>query len=213
MIETRQVAKKYGEVPVLAGISFSVPERGALAVMGPSGSGKTTLLRLIAGLEPPDEGEIRLGGRLASSNNFLLPPYRRDVGMVFQSPALWPHMTVAENVRYGLKGIPRGAAKGRVEELLERMGIGELRNRFPGEISGGQARRVALARALAPRPRFLLLDEPLTNVEAQLKEKLILLIREEKEKHGATLVCVTHERSEAQRLAEQVVVLEGGLIK
>jgi len=182
-------------------------------VMGPSGSGKTTLLRLIAGLEPPDEGEIRLGGRLASSNNFLLPPYRRDVGMVFQSPALWPHMTVAENVRYGLKGIPRGAAKGRVEELLERMGIGELRNRFPGEISGGQARRVALARALAPRPRFLLLDEPLTNVEAQLKEKLILLIREEKEKHGATLVCVTHERSEAQRLAEQVVVLEGGLIK
>ena len=213
MIETRQVAKKYGEVPVLAGISFSVPERGALAVMGPSGSGKTTLLRLIAGLEPPDEGEIRLGGRLASSNNFLLPPYRRDVGMVFQSPALWPHMTVAENVRYGLKGIPRGAAKERVEELLERMGIGELRNRFPGEISGGQARRVALARALAPRPRFLLLDEPLTNVEAQLKEKLILLIREEKEKHGATLVCVTHERSEAQRLAEQVVVLEGGLIK
>jgi iron(III) transport system ATP-binding protein len=213
LIETRQVAKKYGEVPVLAGISFSVPERGALAVMGPSGSGKTTLLRLIAGLEPPDEGEIRLGGRLASSNNFLLPPYRRDVGMVFQSPALWPHMTVAENVRYGLKGIPRWAAKGRVEELLERMGIGELRNRFPGEISGGQARRVALARALAPRPRFLLLDEPLTNVEAQLKEKLILLIREEKEKHGATLVCVTHERSEAQRLAEQVVVLEGGLIK
>jgi iron(III) transport system ATP-binding protein len=213
LIEIRQVAKKYGEVPVLTGISFSVPERGSLAVMGPSGSGKTTLLRLIAGLEPPDEGEIYLGGRLVSSKKFLLPPYRREIGMVFQSPALWPHMTVAENVRYGLKGIPRGAAKERVEELLERMGIGELRNRFPGEISGGQARRVALARALAPRPRFLLLDEPLTNVEAQLKEKLISLIREEKEKHGATLVCVTHERSEAQRLADRVVVLEGGLLK
>jgi iron(III) transport system ATP-binding protein len=213
LIEIRQVAKKYGEVPVLTGISFSVLERGALAVMGASGSGKTTLLRLIAGLEPPDEGEIRLGGQLASSNEFLLPPYRRDVGMVFQSPALWPHMTAAENVRFGLKGIPRGAAKERVEELLERMGIGELRNRFPGEISGGQARRVALARALAPCPRILLLDEPLTNVEAQLKEKLISLILEEKEKHGITLVCVTHDRCEAESLAEQVVVLEGGQIK
>jgi iron(III) transport system ATP-binding protein len=213
LIEVRQVAKTYGESTVLASLSFEVPDGGSLAIMGPSGCGKTTLLRLIAGLEPPDEGEIYLGGRMVSSKKYLLPPYRREIGMVFQSPALWPHMTVAENVRYGLKGIPRGAAKERVEELLERMGIGELINRFPGEISGGQARRAALARALAPCPRYLLLDEPLTNVEAQLKEKLISLILEEKEKHGATLVCVTHERSEAQRLADRVVVLEGGLLK
>jgi iron(III) transport system ATP-binding protein len=213
LIEVIQVAKTYGEITVLVSLSLKVPGGGSLAVMGPSGCGKTTLHRLIAGLEPPNGGEIYLGGRLASSKKYLLPPYRREIGMVFQSPALWPHMTVSENVGFALRGIPRGEAKLRIEELLDRMEIRELKDRFPGEISGGQARRVALARALAPRPRYLLLDEPLTNVEAHLKEKLIFLVREEKEKHGITLLCVTHDYNEAERLADQVMVLEAGTIK
>lgn len=213
MIEVRNVTKYYSGTTVFTGLSFAVPAGGSLAVLGPSGSGKTTLLRLIAGLETPDEGEIYLSGRLASSEKFLLPPYLRKIGMVFQSPALWPHMTVSENVGFGLKGTPRGEARQRIEELLKRMEIWDLKDRFPGEISGGQARRAALARALAPRPRYLLLDEPLVNVEAQLKEKLISLIREEKDKHGTTLVCVTHDHSEAEYLAGQVLVLEDGVLK
>lgn len=213
MIEVRNVTKYYSGTAVFTGLSFTVPAGGSLAVLGHSGSGKTTLLRLIAGLETPDEGEIYLRGRPASSNKYLLPPYLREIGMVFQSPALWPHMTVSENVGFGLQGTARGEARERVESLLDRMEIGELKDRFPGEISGGQARRAALARALAPRPRYLLLDEPLVNVEPQLKEKLIYLIREEKEKHGFTLVCVTHDHSEAEYLAGQVLVLEDGVLK
>lgn len=213
MIEVRNVTKYYSGTTVFTGLSFAVPAGGSLAVLGPSGSGKTTLLRLVAGLETLDQGEVYLGGRLASSKKFMLPPYLREIGMVFQSPALWPHMTVSENVGFGLQGTPRGEAGQRIEELLNRMEIGDLKDRFPGEISGGQARRAALARALAPRPRYLLLDEPLVNVEAQLKEKLISLIRVEKDKHGTTLVCVTHDHSEAEYLAGQVLVLEDGVLK
>jgi iron(III) transport system ATP-binding protein len=210
MIEVREVCKRFGRHVALDRITFTVPEKGAVVVLGASGSGKTTLLRLIAGLESPDQGEIRLGGRLVSAPGRLLEPYRREIGFVFQSAALWPHMSVAANIGFALGKMPKAAARQRVEELLAATGLDALAGQLPHQISGGEARRVAIARALAPQPRYLLLDEPMIHLEAELKQQMLELILSSARKTGAGMVYVTHDADEAEQISGLVLALDRG---
>ena len=208
-LELRGLAKAYGTVKVLEGLALTVPSGGRAVVLGPSGSGKTTLLRLIAGLDLPDAGEVLLDGAVMSAPGWATPPSVRNVGMVFQTPALWPHMTAAENIRFGLGRLERGAARQRVEALLAALELEGLAERYPHELSGGEARRVALARALAPQPALLLLDEPLTNLNLALKAKVHAVLEAHLAAQQPTLVYVTHDPAEAEALGGQVLTLPG----
>jgi iron(III) transport system ATP-binding protein len=210
MILMDRVTKCKGGRKILDQASLEVLPRDSVAIIGPSGSGKTTLLRLIAGLEVPDRGQIFIDGRLASSPEWTLAPYRRGIGFVFQAPALWPHMTVAQNILFGLQGLAKKEAGFRLEELLARTSLSGLADRYPHQISGGEGRRVALARALAPRPRCLLLDEPLTNLDPELKEEMLCLIEESLEESGICSIYVTHDASEAERISARILTLKGG---
>jgi iron(III) transport system ATP-binding protein len=207
MIALNQVSKSYGKVLAVDRVSFEVPPHSALAILGPSGSGKTTLLRLIAGLEMPDKGEISLLGEVASRPGWVRPPHERGIGFVFQTPALWPHMTAAQNVLFGLNGTPKPLARRRLDELIAQLRLEGLTGRYPAQLSGGEARRVALARALAPRPRCLLLDEPLTNLDAELKGEILPAIKALICEDGPCLVYVTHDAGEAAYLSERVLTL------
>lgn len=209
MISVKNLSKKYQGENALEEINFELPEGSRTAISGPSGSGKTTLLRLLAGLELPDRGEIHLDGVLASRAGWALPPHLRRIGMVFQSPALWPHMTLAENISFGIAGLPKPEARERLEELLDSCALVGLENRYPDQISGGEARRAALARALAPRPDILLMDEPLTNLNPELKANLLELIRTAT-REVVTLIYVTHERKEAEYLCQEIWTLQKG---
>ena len=210
MIELSGIRKSYGDVVAVNGISLVIPDHARIAITGPSGSGKTTLLRLIAGLEIPDEGTIVLDGKLANDPGPLLPPSARGIGFVFQTAALWPHMTVRQNVLFCLQGTPRKEAEERVTELLEQMGIAHLKERYPDQISGGEARRVALARALAPRPSILLFDEPLTSLDDELRQDLLSLIARTVRESGATMVFVTHNPAEAGAVADTLIRFRNG---
>lgn len=209
MIQVRDVTKYYQDVKVIEHFSLEVPKSSTLVVLGPSGCGKTTLLRLIAGLETPDEGEILFNGSPASRPGWVLPPHMRSIGFVFQTPALWPHMNIAQNIRFGMPT----KHEGRVQELLARTGLAELANRYPGQISGGEARRAALARALAPEPQHLLLDEPLTNLDPDLKQDMLALIQECVVKTGASLIYVTHDAGAAQQISERIITIENCRVK
>jgi iron(III) transport system ATP-binding protein len=210
LIDVRSVGKTFGAVKALDAVSFSLEPGRRTAVLGHSASGKTTFLRLLAGLELPDEGEIELSGRVASRAGWALSPGRRGLGYVFQSPALWPHMTVAAHLRFGLHGVPRAEAERRVTELAELTGLQGLEKRYPDQLSGGQARRVALARTLAPRPRCLLMDEPLTSLDDELREQMLGLIDRAAAETGAALVYVTHDRSEAVALGAAIWRMDAG---
>jgi len=175
-------------------------------------SGHPAAGRPIAGLEIPDAGTISMDGRLVSSPDCMVPPSGRSIGFVFQSPALWPHMTVADNIRFALENLPHGEQEQRVESLMERMLILPLADRYPDQISGGEARRVALARALAPRPATLLLDEPLTNLDRPLREDLLMLILESVQESGSSMVYVTHDEYEAEMIAGTTIRFENGTI-
>lgn len=209
-IELTGVTKSFGDTPVLARIDAAIERGSRVAILGPSGCGKTTLLRLVAGLDYPDAGQISLDGKLASRPGWVLEPHRRGIGFVFQSGALWPHMTVAQNVLFGLRGVDRSAAAARLQELAEQMEIEGLEARYPDQLSSGQIRRVALARALAPRPSILLLDEPLTNVQPDLRARLAELISESVARTSATLVHVTHDETEASQLATRLLRMHSG---
>ena len=209
MICVHGVAKAYGEVPAVRDTHLCV-ERGELvALLGPSGCGKTTLLRLVGGFERPDAGEIMLDGTLVASPRAFVPPERRRVGMVFQDYALFPHLSVAENVAFG---VPRRARRGRLPELLEAVGLQGYERRYPHELSGGQQQRVALARALAPEPALVLLDEPWSNIDpllrAAMREDLAAILR----RVGVTVVLVTHDRDEAFSLADRIALMRDGTI-
>ncbi len=210
MIIVDDVTKRFSEITAVDEVSFEVPQGEIAVLLGPSGSGKTTLLRLIAGLLPLDEGEIHLNGILASNRSFNLAPFKRDVGFVFQAPTLWPHMTVAQNVLFGLANLSTGDGRKRLERLLRRANIDHLADRYPHEISGGEARRAAVVRALAPRPQILLMDEPLTNLDPHLHRELTALIREHVRTTGTTLLYVTHRADEAEQLAQQRLYLRKG---
>ena len=214
MIRVHNLKKSFGGATVLDRISFEIQDAGSCVIRGPSGCGKTTLLRLIAGLDLPDEGEISLGGEIVSTPDGGVAPYRRHIGFVFQSPALWPHLTVAEHVSFGLTGLKKGEVRERVKQVLADTDLAHLAGRYPLKLSGGEKRRVALARAIAARPRYLLMDEPLTNLDFDLKERLLSLIMTIHKETGACLVYVTHDEGEARAVAalERHIVLREGRI-
>ncbi|GAA4328490.1 ABC transporter ATP-binding protein [Pigmentiphaga soli] len=210
------VHKKLGNVQVLAGASFTAGRGEIVALLGASGSGKTTLLRSIAGLEQPEAGRIEIGGKpvFDSAKNICLAPEEREIGLVFQSYALWPHKTVFENVAYGLRlrGVGNKECTGRVHTILERLGLGHLADRFPNQLSGGQQQRVALCRALVYNPKVLLLDEPLSNLDAKLREEARFWIRQLILQFQICAVVVTHDQAEALVMSDHVLLLSDGNI-
>ena len=209
MIEGRDLEKSFDGVRALAGVSFTAEAGKPLVVFGPSGSGKTTLLRLVAGLELPDRGEVWIGGAPASRPGWAVPPRIRSVGFVFQAPTLWPHLTVAQNILFGLDAWPKSAANRRLAEILDLVRLSGLERRYPAEISGGEARRAALARALAPEPRHLLLDEPLMSLDGELKERMLAAILGTASRTGAVVLYVTHDPAEAERVSDRRLLLAG----
>jgi iron(III) transport system ATP-binding protein len=201
MISVKDLVKNFGPVRAVDQVSFELSAGESLVIYGPSGSGKTTLLRLIAGLEIPDAGKVILNGILMSGEGKLIAPSQRDIGFVFQVPALWPHMTVAQNIQFGLKKFPRHEAKDRLRKIIERSELQDLDQRYPSQLSGGEARRVSLARTLAPKPKILLMDEPLTNLDPDLKTNLLNLVLEMVAQENITMIYVTHDRQEADQIA------------
>jgi iron(III) transport system ATP-binding protein len=205
------VSKRFGSVPVLREVSLRVAPGSVVALLGPSGCGKTTLLRTIAGLEVPDAGSISVGERVLTSGRTVVPPERRQIGMVFQDWALFPHLSVGRNVAYGLDRTARRS--GRVEEALRLVGLGGLADRAPGTLSGGQQQRVALARALAPQPSVLLLDEPFSNLDTSLRVEVRTEVHRLLSGLGVTTVFVTHDQEEAFVLGDEVAVMREGVIE
>ncbi len=192
--------------------SLGVETGEFLVLLGPSGSGKTTLLRCLAGIERVSSGTISLGDQIVATSSQHLPPERRDLGMVFQDYALWPHLTVRDNVAFGLRrrGLARNARRSGAGDVLRRVGLEHLHDRYPSQLSGGEQQRVALARALAGRTGLILFDEPLSNLDANLRERLRIEISELVRESGATAVYITHDQAEAFALADRVGVLQGG---
>ncbi len=211
------VHKKLGENQILRGVSFGISRGEVVALLGPSGSGKTTLLRAIAGLDHPDTGRITLDDQVFfdSAGRQEMPAEKRNLGLVFQSYALWPHRTVFENVAYGLKlrKVPTAEIAARVSAVLAQIGLEALAARYPHQVSGGQQQRVALARALVYDPRLILLDEPLSNLDAKLREEARLWLRELIQRLGISAVMVTHDQTEALAVADRILLLDKGRIE
>ncbi|GAC1340966.1 MAG: ABC transporter ATP-binding protein [Myxococcales bacterium] len=211
------VHKKLGESRVLKGVSFNLDKGEVVALLGPSGSGKTTLLRAIAGLDHPDAGVIRLADRTLFDGRAgtAVPPEQRGLGLVFQSYALWPHRTVLENVEYPLRvrKVAGVEVRARALEVLRDIGLEGLSERYPHELSGGQQQRVALSRAIVYKPPLLLLDEPLSNLDAKLREEARVWLRELIERLEISAVCVTHDQVEALALADRVLLLDQGRVE
>ena len=214
-LELDGLTKRYAGVVSVDGISVAVEPGEFICILGPSGCGKTTTLRMIAGFLQPDGGEIRVSGKVVSSPRAVVPPERRNMGMIFQSYAVWPHMTVRENVAYGLrmKRVPAAEREARVAAMLGATRLAELAQRYPSELSGGQQQRVALARALAPHPDILLLDEPLSNLDANLRGDMRFEIRRLHEEFRNTSIYVTHDQLEAMTMADRIVVMNAGRIE
>ena len=206
MIRLAGVHKYFGPVLALSGITFDVERQAAVSLTGPSGSGKTTLLRLIAGLEEPDAGEISLDGQSVSRPGTVTPPHTRSIGMVFQHPALWPHLTVARHITFGLARWERDQIKARLETMTRLVRLQGLEGRYPHQLSGGEAQRVALARALAPRPRILLLDEPLSNLDPELHTDMLDLIQKVRSETGVTMIFVSHDPRTAAAQAKSAEI-------
>ena len=206
----KNAVKKYGDFIALKGVSLDIREGEFFTLLGPSGCGKTTLLRMIAGFNSIEGGEFYFGDRLINA----VPAYKRDIGMVFQNYAIFPHLTVEENVAYGLKArkVPKAEIAPRVKEALELVQIGHLATRKPSELSGGQQQRVALARAFVIEPSVLLMDEPLSNLDAKLRVQMRTVIKKLQRKLGITTIYVTHDQEEALAISDRIAVMKDGVI-
>ena len=210
-LQLDSIAVAYGRKAVVENFSLALPRGTVGCLLGPSGCGKTTVLRAIAGFEPLAAGEIRLDGQLVGSARQQMPPEQRRIGMVFQDHALFPHLTVAANVAFGLRGLPD--ADRQVQQMLETVGLAGSGPRYPHQLSGGQQQRVALARALAPSPRLLLLDEPFSNLDIELRERLGGELRQLLKAAGTTALLVTHDQHEAFAIADEIGIMSGGRIQ
>jgi iron(III) transport system ATP-binding protein len=212
----RDVHKSLGALKILKGASFEAQKGQIVALLGASGSGKTTLLRCVAGLERPEEGFVKIGNKVAmdSSAGIGLPPEERNIGLVFQSYALWPHRTVFENVAYGLKlrKVDSARITQRVQSILDKLGLGHLKDRYPDQLSGGQQQRVAICRALVYEPSVLLMDEPLSNLDAKLREEARYWIRKLILDLQLCAILVTHDQTEALAVADHILLLQDGTI-
>ena len=214
-IEVDRVSKSFGERMAINQLSLCIERSERLVVFGPSGCGKTTVLRLLAGLEVPEKGDIRIDGRVvASSGKNLVPPEKRDLGMVFQDLALWPHMTVQQNLMFGLNArrVQKHEAKVRVRDMLRRVGLEHRNNAKPHQLSGGEQQRVALTRALVLRPSILLMDEPLSSLDDERKRAIATDLLGLQSQLGFTLIYVTHDRAEIDLLASRVCQIRDGRV-
>lgn len=219
MIQFHDIGKKYGQYTAIKNINLQIEDKEFVAILGPSGCGKTTLLNLLAGFMKPTFGHITFDDERIASEKILVPPEKRDISIVFQSHALWPHMTVEDHIYFPLKYhhfgkiLDKQAQSIRVQEVLEMVGLDPLRNRYPTELSGGQRQRVALARAIAPRPNLLLMDEPLSALDAELRIEMRKEIQKIHQQLGTTIVYVTHDQGEALAMADKIVVMNNGEIE
>ena len=213
-VRLENVSRHYGFVRAVDDVSLIVESGRFITLLGPSGSGKTTTMRMIAGLERPDAGVISIGDRVVSGRGNFVPTYKRRLGMVFQSYAVWPHKTVEENVAFPLqqRGVSRAEQKWLVQQMLERVGLGQHGGRYPSQLSGGQQQRVSLARALVAEPEVILFDEPLSNLDAQLRDSMRDLLAELLGPMGVTSVYVTHDQAEAMVLSDTIYVMKDGRV-
>jgi iron(III) transport system ATP-binding protein len=213
-IRIERVTKRFGAVTAVRALSLDIRDREFVTLLGPSGCGKTTLLRLIAGFIVPDEGVIHVGSDTLSTPNAVVPPERRGMGMVFQNYAVWPHKTVFQNVAFGLevRKVAKAEAQARVARVLELVNLAGLEQRYPSQLSGGQQQRVALGRSLVVEPGILLLDEPLSNLDAKLRERMRWELKALQRRTGITFVYVTHDQSEAMALSDRIAVMHQGEI-
>jgi iron(III) transport system ATP-binding protein len=213
-VDLRDLSKDFNGVPVVSAVNLSIPEGELVALLGPSGCGKTTTLRMVAGFEAPTAGEIWIRGRTVSGLGRFVPPESRNVGMVFQSYAVWPHMTVEANVAYPLRlrSLLAGEQRTRTRRALELVQLTGMEGRFPHQLSGGQQQRVALARALNMEPAVLLLDEPLSNLDAQLRKEMRMEIKELQRRLGIAILYVTHDQEEALTMADRIAVMGHGKV-
>ncbi|MEG0640100.1 MAG: ABC transporter ATP-binding protein [Clostridia bacterium] len=214
-VTIQNVSKSFGSTLVLENFDAVFENGEFITLLGPSGCGKTTMLRIIAGFEKPSSGSVLFDDKVVSSDKLFIPPEKRDIGMVFQSYAVWPHMTVAENVAYPLKikHVNKQAIAEKVERVLSVVHLAQYAQRIPSQLSGGQQQRVALARALVAEPALLLLDEPLSNLDAKLRESMRFEIKDIQKEYGITVLYVTHDQTEAMAMSDRIVVINRGLIQ
>ncbi|WP_372660841.1 ABC transporter ATP-binding protein [Cohnella sp.] len=218
-IQLNEVSKTFGHFKALKSVSLSITDGEFIAILGPSGCGKTTLLRMLAGFEQPSSGEILMDGSVVAASDFIVPPEKRRIGMVFQHFALWPHMNVYEHVRFPIRThkmtpkVIRDNESVRIEQVLELVGLSQLAKRMPHELSGGQKQRVAIARAIASEPSLLLMDEPLSSLDAILRMNMRREIQSVHRETGSAIVYVTHDQGEALSMADRIVVMKDGQIE
>lgn len=212
-LSLEQVAIRYGQTTAVHAVNLQVKQGQIACLLGPSGCGKTTLLRAIAGFEPLSQGSISLNGELISSAQHTLATEQRKIGMVFQDYALFPHLNIAENIRFGIRKQARKTQEQRIKELLELVSLAGYERRYPHELSGGQQQRIALARALAPKPALLLLDEPFGSQDTELRENLAREVREILKQEGITALLVTHDQHEAFAMADEIGALQAGRLQ
>ncbi len=215
VISISHITKSFGDVQVLKDFNEVFQDGEFITLLGPSGCGKTTMLRILAGFERPTSGELSIDGVVVNSDTVFIPPEKREIGMVFQSYAVWPHMTVFDNVAYPLKikKVPKDVIKKKVMDILEVVHLSQYADRLPSQLSGGQQQRVALGRALVAEPKLLLLDEPLSNLDAKLRENMRYEIKDIQKKLGITVVYVTHDQIEAMTMSDRVFVINRGVVQ
>ena len=214
-VKISHITKSFGDNVVLKEFDDSFQDGEFITLLGPSGCGKTTMLRIIAGFEKPTSGEVYIDGRLVSGGKTFVPPEKRSIGMVFQSYAVWPHMNVFDNVAYPLtiRKTPKAEIRAAVDRVLEIVHLSQYAGRFPNQLSGGQQQRVALARALVAAPKLLLLDEPLSNLDAKLRESMRFEIKEIQRRLGITVVYVTHDQTEAMTMSDRIFLINRGVVQ